>query len=141
MGPARRYHCSMSETTLPLPPELWAMVPAPVQGPLVEQWVALWLENDALRAQHVVLHERVRDLEARLGQNSSNSSHPPSSDPPHVPPKRRAAPSGRNRGGQPGHRGAFRALLPVEQVDEIVAVVPELCRQCQQPFAGTAVRC
>src|SRR5207248_2521163 len=62
-------------------------------------------------------------------QNSSNSSRPPSWDPPQVLPKRAATPTGRKRGGQPGHRGAFRALLPVEQVDEIVAVVPERCRQ------------
>src|SRR5436305_1390016 len=29
------------------------------------------------------------------------------------------------------------ALLPVDAVDEIVPVVPELCRHCQQAFAGT----
>src|SRR4051794_10545647 len=29
----------MIETTLPLAPELWARVPAPVQAPLLEQWV------------------------------------------------------------------------------------------------------
>jgi len=130
----------MSEATLPLPPELWARVPAPVQGPLVEQRATLRLENAALRAQNVALHERVRDLEARLGQNSSNSSRPPSSDPPRAPAKRRAAPSGRKRGGQPGHRGAFRALLPVAQVDDLVIVVPDRCRQCQQPFSGTRAR-
>ena len=37
----------------------------------------------------------------------------------------KAPPSGPKRGGQPGHRGAFRGLLPVEQVDEIVAAVQE----------------
>ena len=66
-------------------------------------------------------------LEAQLGQNSANSSRPPSSDRPPVPPKRRAVPSGRKRGGQPGHHGAYRTMLSVEQVDEIVAVVPERC--------------
>ena len=81
-----------------------------------------------------MLHARVRELEARLGQTSSNSSRPPSSDPPQVPPKREATPSGRKRGGQPGHRGAFRGLLPVEQVDEVMAVVPEHCQHCQQPY-------
>jgi transposase len=100
----------------------------------------LRLENTALRAENTVLQARIRELEARLGQNSSNSARPPSSDPPHVPPKRRAASSGRKRGGQPGHRGAFRALLPVEQVDEVVTVVPEGCRHCGQPFPETATR-
>ena len=105
----------MIETTLPLPAELWAMVPAPVRAPLLEEWATLRLENAALRAQNVALQERIRDLAGRLRQNSSNSSRPPSSDPPHLPAKRRAPPSGRKRGGQPGHRGAFRRLLPVEQ--------------------------
>src|SRR4051812_38698139 len=49
-------------------------------------------------------------------------------------------PSGRKRGGQPGHRGAFRALLPVEQVDELVTVVPERCRHCEKPFPESTGR-
>src|SRR5262249_430292 len=98
---------------------------------------ALRTENAALRAESAVLHERVRELEARLGQNSTNSSRPPSSDPPQAPAKRRPPSTGRQRGGQPGHRGAWRTLLPVEQVDEMVVVVPETCRYCQQPFPGS----
>jgi transposase len=49
-------------------------------------------------------------------------------------------PSGRKRGGQLGHRGAFRTLLPVEQVDEVVRVVPQACRHCEQPLPETAAR-
>src|SRR5687768_16975770 len=123
-----RYNRGMIETTLPLAPGRWTTEPAPDSVSLLEQVAALRLENAALRAENTALTERIRELETRLGQTSSNSSRPPSSDPPHVPAKRRAAPSGRDRGAQPGHRGAFRALLPVEQVDEVVAVVPETCR-------------
>src|SRR5262249_55626596 len=71
-------------------------------------------------------------------QNSSNSSRPPSSDPPQASARPNAPPSGRKRGGQPGHRGVFRALLPVEQVDEIMAEGPDRCRHCKQPFLETA---
>jgi transposase len=120
----------MVETPLPPVPELSA-TPAPDPAPL---------ENAALRAQNAALQARIRELEAQLGQNSANSSRPPSSDRPPVPPKRRAVPSGRKRGGQPGHHGAYRTLLSVEQVDEIVAVVPERCRHCQQPFPKPASR-
>jgi hypothetical protein len=79
-------------------------------------------------------------MEARLGQDSSNSSRPPSSDLPHTPRRRHVSPTGRRRGGQPGHPGRFRSLLPVEQVDEVVVVVPEHCRYCQRPFPGTGAR-
>src|SRR5262249_2330997 len=44
----------------------------------------------------------------------------------------------RKRGGQPGHRGAYRALLPVDQVDEVVVAVPEVCRHCRRPFPEAA---
>ena len=117
----------MIETPVPLAPALWATVPAPNPAPLLEQLATLRLENAALHAQNAALQARIRELEARLGQNSSNSSRPPSSDPPQAPRKRQALRSGRKRGGQPGHRGACRALLPVEQVDEVVVVVPEVC--------------
>src|SRR3954462_9212604 len=112
----------MELTELPLPPDIWAATP------------------DAAQALIVALQVRVRDLEARLGQTSANSSRPPSSDPPQTPARPKAPPSGRKRGGQPGHRGTYRALLPVEQVDEIVAVVPEHCRHCQRLFPEPAGR-
>src|SRR5689334_1221065 len=137
----------MIKTPLPLPPELWATVSAPDPAPLLERLttlqkenVALCVENAALRVENGALHEWVCELEARLGQTSANSSRPPSSDPPQAPARPTAPPSGRKRGGQPEHRGAYRALLPVEQVDEVVAVVPEHCRHCQQPFPEPAGR-
>ena len=74
-------------------------------------------DNAGLRAQVAALLARVADLEEKVRANSSNSSKPPSSDPPgaHRPPKK--APSGRRPGGQPGHKGTTRALVPPEQVD------------------------
>jgi transposase len=127
----------MSVTMLPLAPEPPATTPAPDPAPLLEELATLRLENATLRAENAALQARVRELEARLSQHSANSSRPPSSDPPQAPARLKAPPSGRKRGGQPGHRGAWRGLLPVEAVDEIVPVVPEHCRQCQQPFPGT----
>ena len=81
-----------------LPPDIWAATPSAAQGVIL------------------TLQERVRELEAQLGHNSSNSSRPPSSDPPQTSARPKAPPSGRQRGGQPGHRGACRALLPIERV-------------------------
>src|SRR5262245_57673001 len=128
----------MIEMPLPLAPEVWATPPVLGPASLLEQWATLRQENATLRAQNAILQERVRELEARLGQNSSNSPRPPSSDPPQAPARPKAPLSGRTRGGQPGHRGAYRALLPVGQVDEVVAVAPERCRHCEQPFSVTA---
>ena len=57
------------------------------------------------------LEARVADLEAKLNQNSTNSSKPPSTDPPAV---KRAPPkpaSGKKAGGQPGHPKHERALV------------------------------
>src|SRR5215204_3028392 len=117
-----------------------ATTPAPDLAPLLEELTTLRLENAVLRAENAALQQRVRELEVRLGQNSANSSRPPSSDPPQAPARPKAPHSGRKRGGQPGHRGTFRALLPVEQVDEIVTVLPERCRHCQRPFPKVAGR-
>ena len=95
----------MSETTLLLAPDWWATVPAPDLAALLEQVAPLRRENAALRAQDAALQARIHELAARLGQNASNSSHLPSSDPPQAPPKRRAVPSGRKRGGNPDTAG------------------------------------
>jgi transposase len=79
------------------------------------------------------LEARLADLEARLNQDSSNSSRPPSSDLPHAKPAPPKAPSGRRKGGQPGHPRRTRANLPP---DTVVELRPEACSRCRHPLAG-----
>jgi len=72
------------------------------------------------------LNEKIAKLEARLNTNSSNSSKPPSSDPPWK--KKPKTASNGKRGGQKGHVGITRELVPVEEVDVIVPCRPaDLC--------------
>ena len=94
-------------------------------------------DNAGLRAQVAALLARVADLEEKVRANSSNSSKPPSSDPPgaHRPPKK--APSGRRPGGQPGHKGTTRALVPPEQVDHFNDYLPSHCGICGAELAGS----
>lgn len=83
----------------------------------------------ALQAEVAVLREQ-------LQRNSSNSSKPPSSDPPWRSTRQKKAPSGRKPGGQPGHPGCHRRLLPPTQIDTYVEVEPECCRGCGHSFTG-----
>ena len=105
---------------------------------------ALRAEHEHVLVEQASLRERVAELEARLGKNSLNSSRPhgqpaaASADPPWTPPPAatKRQPSGRKPGGQPGHvataalRASARELLPLEQVDQVVAVWPEQCQHC-----------
>lgn len=89
-----------------------------------------------IAAQHeriTHLEARIADLEARLNQTSSNSSRPPSADPPHAKPAPPRTPSGRRKGGQPGHPKAERPLLPP---DVVVPPKPARCRRCSGRLAG-----
>ncbi len=106
-------------------PEDWHATPPAVRA---------FLQAQAERLRRV--EERLAALEERLTQTSRTSSRPPSSDPPGAPPRRRRAPSGRPPGGQVGHVGQGRTLLPVEQVDHIVEVKPEACVRCGAVLAG-----
>jgi transposase len=87
---------------------------------------ALVLQQHELIAQ---LIKRVEELEARLGQNSRNSSRPPSSDPPYQRDKRESKGTGKP-GAQKGHKGHQQALLTPT---EVVPVPPKPCEcGCQQ---------
>src|SRR4051812_49812757 len=77
-----------------------------------------------------------RDLKARLGLNSTNSSKPPSTDPPTRKRKPPLPPSGRKRGGQPGHRRHDRPLVPPDHVDEVIECRPSHCAACAAALAG-----
>jgi transposase len=82
------------------------------------------------------LEQRIADLEERLNTNSTNSSKPPSSDPPSVKRRPPTAPSGKRRGGQPGHRRHTRSLVPPEQVHATFDCKPSHCRRCGHGLAG-----
>jgi transposase len=105
---------------------------------LQAQGAELQAENAQLRAENAHLRARVQALEARLGQNSSNSSRPPSSDPPSAPPRPPQRPSGRARGAQPGHQAHLRPLLPEAEVTTVVDHWPTSCRGCQAPLPSVA---
>ena len=78
------------------------------------------------------LEAKLRDLEARLGQNASNSSIPPSANPPQAPPPVVKKPTGRKPGGQPGHTAHLRARLPAQRLTEpTVHYLPNVCEACQ----------
>ena len=70
------------------------------------------------------LKAEIAELGERLGQNSSNSPKPPSSDPPSYKPSPGREPGGRKRGGQPGHQGSTRKPLPAAEVDHLVELEP-----------------
>jgi transposase len=71
------------------------------------------------------LQERVESLEARLHQNSTTSSRPPSSDSPYKKPRRHSGSKGsRKGGGKPGHPGHRQVLLAPTSVEDLL---PESC--------------
>jgi transposase len=91
--------------------------------------------NERLVEANERLEARVAELERRLRRSSRNSSLPPSQDPPSAPPRLRGKGSGRKPGGQSGHEGRYRRLVPREQVDEVVEHWPERCGSCAHVFA------
>src|SRR5450830_1895301 len=100
-----------------------------------ETALALLMRIDELIEANRRLEARVAELEQRLSRSSRNSSLPPSADPPSAPPRPRQAASGRERGGQPVHKGTSRLLLTLERVDEVVEHWPRRCR-CGHVFCA-----
>lgn len=90
----------------------------------------------ALKLQVEELEQKVKKLIEQLSQNSKNSSRPPSSDPPGKS-KGKKNNSKRKRGGQLGHRGQHRELLPPERVDDIKDVFPPECENCWKTLPET----
>ena len=95
----------------------------------------------AMDARIKYLERKIPELEkaiAALNKNSSNSSRPPSSDKPWARKTKRIRSGNRKQGGQPGHQGKKRQLLPPEEMDHIYDIFPERCACCQRPFSATA---
>ena len=74
----------------------------------------------------LALLTRIQELEAKLGDNSTNSSRPPSSDSPYTRSKDRAENKNKDKdkgkrkpGGQPGHKGQGPKLLTPTETNDI----------------------
>src|SRR5947209_9389976 len=114
---------------LPIPEPLWGTVPTDARAALLDAW-------KSMQDRIATLEATVRDLQARLQLNSTNSSKPPSSDPIGLKRKPPTPPSQRRRGGQPGHRKAFRPLVPPERLRSSRDCKPTSCRRCGHALHG-----
>ena len=116
-------------TPAPLPDHLWNSASPELQAAIL----ALVQIHEQ---QLATLEARVNDLEARLKLNSTNSSKPPSTDPIGLKRKPPTPRSGKKRGGQAGHRKAYRPLVPPEEVHETFDCKPTSCRRCGDELQG-----
>ena len=92
-------------------------------------------EVAGLRALVAELQAQVADLAARAGQNSKNSSKPPSQDGLAKPaPRSLRTKSGRKPGRPKGQPGATMRLT--EHPDHVVRHVPACCGRCGRDLAG-----
>lgn len=121
----------------------WQQTPQAVRSALTVIWQqnrflmgrCTVYETQVVRLQTQVaeletLRLEVTELRELLGRNSQNSSRPPSADPPFQRPARPHKKTGRKRGGQPGHPGYGRKLVPLPEVDHVIKLRPTACQQC-----------
>jgi transposase len=81
-----------------------------------------------LESTLAALAQRIAELEARLNQNSKNSSKPPSTDPPFSKTALKKPESTKKSGGQPGHEG--HGLGKVEAPERVESHLPHQCHHC-----------
>jgi hypothetical protein len=112
---------------LPMSAEDWAQTPKSVQALVI-----------GLLSRLQALEAEVTRLREQLNRNSGNSSQPPSSDGPGVSKGKGAEKkrSGRKRGGQVGHPGTQRKLVPVEELKAEHDLKPATCRCCGENLSG-----
>ena len=74
------------------------------------------------------LQDQVKELQDRLGLNSSNSSKPPSSNSPFDKKPKTTSNGKRKSGGQKGREG--KNLKMVKHPDTVIASIPQVCQDC-----------
>lgn len=98
-----------------------------------DQIARLQQELSELRGENHRLRRRNLELEAFISKDSHNSSRPPSSDPAWAKrTKSLRRPSGKLRGGQPGHAGHTLRMTPKPQ--RVITHRPKQCRHCLSPL-------
>jgi len=90
----------------------------------------------AVRTFLEMLLDRIAQLE-REQKTPQNSSLPPSTQHPHARPQPQKRKSKRKRGGQPGHKKHDRPLIPIDQCEDVVLLLPTECRRCKEKLSGS----
>jgi transposase len=93
------------------------------QAALISRQAALIASQATQIAKQEML---IKELQARLNSNSSNSHRPPSSD----PPGQTRLPSGRPTKPRKGRPGIFRSPFSEEEITEFLVCQPRVCKCC-----------
>lgn len=112
--------------------EDWERTPVSVRQLVVR----LGLKIEQLEQHLKELQASNEQLEERVNRNSKNSHSPPASDSPNVENAKKKKPTGKKRGGQPGHAGHSRPLYPVEECESVTDHYPETCACCGEQLKG-----
>ncbi len=114
---------------------------SPIEGLSETEWTALSANVQTVVSRLVEENRQLKltisKLEEQLRRNSRNSSQPPSQNKPEQKPiQEEKTHKPRQRGGQVGHVGRGRALIPVEAVDRVVIHRPDQCQVCGALLLG-----
>src|SRR5947209_228327 len=106
---------------------------SPIESVSETEWATLSSHVQAVVRDLVDENRQLRltiaKVEEQLRRNSRNSSQPPSQDKAEQKPvQEEGGRPARRRGGQPGHVGRGRRLVPVEAVDQVVVHRPVACQ-------------
>ncbi|MFN9673618.1 MAG: DUF6444 domain-containing protein, partial [Microcystis sp.] len=82
------------------------------------------------------LQDSKEELSEKVNRNSENSHSPPAADAPNVEKTKKKKPTGKKRGGQPGHPGHSRPLYAVEECTRVTDHYPQACTCCGEKLTG-----
>lgn len=84
-----------------------------------------------VEARNLELEARLRDLEDQIKPPPPKPFEPLPTAPPQTP-------TGKKRGGQPGHPPHLKKWLPLERVTKIAEYTPDHCENCERPLDAIA---
>ena len=114
------------DSQIPFPREIWEHIPPEAQ-----------VYIRALESRVAALEATVQQLREQAAADLAHLVAPTvERSAPGLGPTAAARAQGRRPGGQPGHEGQARALVPVEAVDVVIPVKPERCHRCQHLLQG-----
>ena len=110
----------------------WRQTPETVRNLVVELVFKVERLEKKLKELEIE-NERSREKSERTSENSHS---PPSSDPASHLKREKKKPSGKKRGGQPGHRGHSRPLYPESECQSVTDHHPKTCQSCGERLVG-----